>query len=322
MFTKLSEKLLSHNKITVFSHIRPDGDCIGAQVAVCLWLKKNGVDVSAVNEDTIPENFRWLAEYFPICKPEEVKLDEQDAFLVVDGNALHRFGKAAEKILSCNKPVYMIDHHPDPEPVFDEIVSDTRLSSTCEMIYNLYSEHNTDQIDKPAALAMYTGMMTDTGSFQFDIVTPETLKAASELLRKGDFTPNTVAEKVYATKKLPQLKLLSLALNTVSLYEAQQIAVMYVTKSMFEETNTSKEDTEGFVAYPLSLDGVKAAILFREQDGKVKMSLRSRSYIDVNKWARRLNGGGHKRAAGAWHPGPLEKAIEETVAIGREQLKQ
>jgi len=164
--------------------------------------------------------------------------------------------------------------------------------------------------------------MTDTGSFQFDIVTPATLKAASELLQKGGFTPNAVAEKVYATKKLPQLKLLSLALNTISLYEAQQIAVMYVTESMFKETNTSKEDTEGFVAYPLSLNGVKAAILFREQEGKIKMSLRSRSYIDVNKWARKLNGGGHKRAAGAWHPGPLKKAIQESVAIGKKQLKQ
>jgi len=322
MFTTLSEKLLSHNKIAVFSHIRPDGDCIGAQVAVCRWLKKNGVDVFAVNEDSIPENFMWLTKFFLICKPDELNLDEQDAFLVVDGNALHRFGKAAEKISTYRKPIYMIDHHPDPDPVFDEFVSDTRLSSTCEMIYNLYSEHNAAQIDKPAALAMYTGMMTDTGSFQFDIVTPATLKAASELLQKGGFTPNAVAEKVYATKKLPQLKLLSLALNTISLYEAQQIAVMYVTESMFKETNTSKEDTEGFVAYPLSLNGVKAAILFREQEGKIKMSLRSRSYIDVNKWARKLNGGGHKRAAGAWHPGPLKKAIQESVAIGKKQLKQ
>jgi len=178
-----------------------------------------------------------------------------------------------------------------------------------------------EQIDKPSALAMYTGMMTDTGSFQFDIVTPDTFKAASELLKRGAFTPNEVSEKVYATKKVRQLKLLSMALETIRLYEAQQIAVMYVTKAMFDKTETSKEDTEGFVAYPLSLDGVKAAILFREQDGKIKRSLRSRSHIDVNKWARKLNGGGHKRAAGAWHKGPLEIAIRETIAIGKEQLK-
>jgi len=321
MFTVLSKKLLSHNKITVFSHIRPDGDCIGAQIAVCLWLQKNGVEVTAVNEDRVPDNFSWLTRFFPIQSPENVSLDKQDAFLVVDGNALHRFGKAAEKLPSLGKPVYMIDHHPDPENVFEVFVSDVRLSSTCELIYNLYAYHDIEQIDKPSALAMYTGMMTDTGSFQFDIVTPDTFKAASELLKRGAFTPNEVSEKVYATKKVRQLKLLSMALETIRLYEAQQIAVMYVTKAMFDKTETSKEDTEGFVAYPLSLDGVKAAILFREQDGKIKMSLRSRSHIDVNKWARKLNGGGHKRAAGAWHKGPLEIAIRETIAIGKEQLK-
>ena len=103
--------------------------------------------------------------------------------------------------------------------------------------------------------------------------------------------------------------------------ENQQIAIMYVTKQMFEETNTQKEDTEGLVAFPLSIGGVKAAVFFREDGDRIKLSLRSRTdNIDVNEWARELNGGGHKRASGAWHDGPLEKAIEEVIAIGAKQL--
>ena len=115
--------------------------------------------------------------------------------------------------------------------------------------------------------------------------------------------------------------MLSEALGTIKLYENNQIALMYVTQEMLEKTGTTNSDTEGFVSYPLSIAGVKAAILMKDlaEEG-VKMSLRSRSNVDVNQWARELDGGGHKKAAGAWHPGPLEKTIEDVIAIGRKQL--
>jgi phosphoesterase RecJ-like protein len=109
-------------------------------------------------------------------------------------------------------------------------------------------------------------------------------------------------------------------MGTIELFENNQIAIMYVTQEMLNETNTTSDDCEGFVAYPLSVSGIKAAVLFKALDGGVKMSLRSKSDVDVNIWARKIGGGGHKKASGAWHPGPLEKTIEDVVAIGAEQL--
>ncbi len=320
MFKKLISRLLSHQKIAVFSHVKPDGDCLGSQVGLCLWLKKNGVDCSAFNEDDVNENLRWLADYFPIEKPDESLLQKYDAFVFLDGNALHRFGALAETVADLNKPLYMIDHHPQPDDVFEEFVSVTNASSTCELIYELIAEYGIEQINSEIAKALYVGLVTDTGSFQFDSVKPATLRAGATLLEKGAFTPPEVVERVYSSKSMNQIKLLGLSLETISLHANQQIATMFVTEAMFKETTTTNADTEGFVSYPLSIDGVKACIFLREDGDKIKLSLRSRSDIDVNIWARKLNGGGHKKAAGGMFVGTIEDAIKEVVNIGIEQL--
>ena len=321
MFKELINKLLDHQTVGVYSHIRPDGDCIGAQIAVCLWLEKNGKTAYAFNDDPVPMNLQWLTDYYEIEKPDERKLKRCDAFVLVDGNSPPRFGSYSEYIQDDPKPTYMIDHHPDPKDGFDLSISVEEASSTCELIFHLFLQHDIAQLDEEAAKALYTGILTDTGSLQYDSVTPETMNIISELLRLGEFRPNEVAEKVFSHKTLDQLRLLGLAMNTIELYEDNQIAVMCVTKEMLEKTDTTNDDCEGFVAYPLSIAGIKAAVLFKDLGEGIKMSLRSKSNeVDVNKWAREIGGGGHKKASGAWHPGPLEEAVEEVVSIGAKQL--
>ncbi|MBN2732292.1 MAG: bifunctional oligoribonuclease/PAP phosphatase NrnA [Balneolaceae bacterium] len=320
MFKEFIEKLKSYNVVGVYSHIRPDGDCIGAQVGVCRWLEANGIKAYAFNDDDIQLNLQWLTDFYPVQKPDEKSLKECDAFVLVDGNSPPRFGSYAEYIKDDPKPAYMIDHHPDPQDGFDLTISEEDASSTCELIFHLYLQDDISKLDSDVAKALYTGIITDTGSLQYDSVTPETMNTASELLRIGDFRPNVVAEKVFSNKSLNQLHLLSMAMSTIQLFEDNQIAIMYVTEEMLQETNTTSDDCEGFVAYPLSVTGIKAAILFKALGDGVKMSLRSKSEVDVNKWARKIGGGGHKKASGAWHAGPLEKTIEEVVRIGAEQL--
>ncbi|MDR9415746.1 MAG: bifunctional oligoribonuclease/PAP phosphatase NrnA [Gracilimonas sp.] len=321
MFKKFISKILKHQKVAVFSHVRPDGDCLGAQVSLCLWLQKNGIDATAFNEDDIPENMHWLLNFFPIQKPSPSQLTNFDAFVILDGNALHRFGSQAEGIIDLGKPIFMVDHHPDPEDIFEESISVVSASSTCELIYQLYTEHNADQIDEAAAKAMYLGLVTDTGSFQFDSVKPATLHAAANLLDHGSFTPNEVTNRIYASRPLKQLKLLSMALETIETHADGKIATIVITKEMFKKTGTSNEDTEGFVQYPLSVEGVMACVLLREDDDCVKLSLRSQSdEIDVNKWARHFNGGGHTKAAGAWFDGSVEEGIIKVLSVGKEQL--
>ncbi|MDX1671647.1 MAG: bifunctional oligoribonuclease/PAP phosphatase NrnA [Balneolaceae bacterium] len=321
MFAELIQKLQSHNTVGVYSHIRPDGDCIGAQIAVSLWLKANDIEAIAFNDDPVPLNLQWMTDFYEIRKPNENDLRRCDAFVLVDGNSPPRFGSYAEYMQDDPKPTYMIDHHPDPNGGFEISVSVEDASSTCELLYHLFLQHDISQLDERIAKCLYTGIVTDTGSLQYDSVTPETMNIISELLRLGKFRPNEVAEKVFSNKTMNQLHLLSRAMSTIDLYENNQIAIMCVTEEMLEETNTTNEDCEGFVAYPLSITGIKAAVLFKDLGEGIKMSLRSKSSdVDVNIWAREIGGGGHKKASGAWHPGPLEKAIEEVVEIGAKQL--
>ena len=320
MFKEFIQRLKSHQTVGVYSHIRPDGDCIGSQVAVCRWLQANGIKAYAFNDDEVPLNLRWIADIFPVQQPDEQRLNQCDAFVLVDGNSPTRFGSYSEYMEDNPKPSYMIDHHPDPHDGFDITISKEAASSTCELIYHLYLQDDIRKMDSDVAKALYTGLITDTGSLQYDSVTPETMNTAAELLRIGDFRPNVVAERVFSNKSLNQLHLLSMAMGTIELFEDNQIAIMYVTEEMLKETNTTNDDCEGFVAYPLSVTGIKVAILFKALGDGVKMSLRSKSEIDVNKWARKIGGGGHKKAAGAWHAGPLETTIKEVVDIGAEQL--
>ena len=322
IFKTFISKILSHQKIAVFSHVRPDGDCLGAQVAMSLWLQKNGKEAEAFNEDAVPENMEWLTEFFPITAPSIDKMKNFDAFVILDGNALHRFGETAESLADLDKPIFMIDHHPDPDDVFEEFVSRESASSTCELIYALYTKHNPDQIDEQAARAMYLGLVTDTASFQFNSVKPNTLKAGADLLDRGEFTPDEVVERIYSSRPLRQLKLLSKALDTIKIHAEGIISTIEITKEMLTNTGCTKEDTEGFVQYPLSIKGVKACVLFREQEKGVKLSLRSKSDdINVNEWAKKFNGGGHKRAAGAWYDGSMENALKAVLAAGTANLK-
>ncbi|HKJ44928.1 MAG TPA: bifunctional oligoribonuclease/PAP phosphatase NrnA [Balneolales bacterium] len=321
MLTELINNIKSHNKIGVFSHIRPDGDALGSLVAFCLWLKKNDIEVYGFNDDGPSHNTEWLLEFFPIQKPDKAAVDECEAYVFLDGNLPYRFGRFGEYTIQTGKPCYLIDHHPDPDPAYWLSYSVESASSTAELVYEVISESgDLDLIDTAIAKSIYTGLMTDTGSFRFDSVTPRVHTIVADLLRRGDFKPNEVHELIYDHRTLNQMRLLGMVLESIELYADNQISTITVTKEMLEATGCTYDDTEGFIAYPLSINGVKAAVLFCELDDKVKLSLRSKSHILVNVWARIFGGGGHKRAAGAWHQGPLEKAKKDVIEAGEELL--
>lgn len=309
------KEITSYKTVAVVSHVRPDGDAIGSQVAVCLWLKAQGVDTVAVNEDEVPANLQWLLGFFPIQKPDVLKKNDVDAFLFVDGNALDRFGSSV--VLHCvSKPLFVIDHHPEPKIKPQQSLIDEKATSTCELIFLLFLNSDLSMLTRQAAMAIYTGMMTDTGSFRFDSVNETTHTIIAELLKRGGFKPNEVAEQIYDVKSLNQIQLLGMALQTLQLHE-KELASLAVTETMFKATQTDKADTEGLVAYPLSVKGIRAAAMFIEMEGRIKISLRSRSDLDANEWAKQFGGGGHKKASGAWHPGPLEQAIKDVMEAGK-----
>jgi len=321
MLDKIAKALRSYKgkRLAVISHIRPDADCIGSQIALCLWLKKHDVTPLAFNDDDLPPNLEWLTRHFPVITTNLTKMASCDAIVFVDGNHPSRFGIAGEFASKCNKPLYMIDHHPDPANIFTVGYSDDKASSASEMVYRLYNK-DLSLLDLPASEAIYAGLMTDTGSFRFDSVTHETHQAVATMMKLSGLQTEPIHRRIFEIPAVNQLWLLSKVLETLRLHNNNRFATFMVTKDMLRETNTSYNDIEGMVNYGLSLKGVRAAVIFSEMDERVKMSFRSNSYIDVNQWARAFNGGGHLKAAGGWHEGPMTKAIQEVITFGSRQL--
>ena len=320
MYKRLLEIIRSHQTIGIFSHLRPDADALGAQIALGLWLKGMGKTVYAFNPDPFPPNLKWMQPYFPVQVPDRKSVASCDACIFVDGNSLVRFGEEAERLEGSGKPLLLIDHHPDPESQFDHEVSVPGLGSASELVYELICEDNPAGITPEISRMLYAGIVTDTGSFRFDSVRPRTHQIAADLLEAGKFAPNEIHERIYDNNELKHLKLLGLTLKNIELFYSNQLATMSVTQTMLDETGCSYEDLEGFVAYPLSLKETKAAFLLCEKDGKVKLSLRSKSALDVNKLARNFDGGGHQKAAGGWHPGPIDQAVQDIIQEAAKQL--
>lgn len=321
----LFSHLLNHQRIAIFSHIRPDGDCLGAQFGLADWLRSLGKVVYCFNEDPIPAYLCFLSDYTEssLLPSDAYHKHQIDALLVVDGNKAERFGQIFEQILSQNTlPLYCLDHHPDVPDIYDAQYTRTDMSSSCEMVYHLIECHpeGASKLTKGAAKCLYTGITTDTGSHAFDSVSAQTLRASAHLMEIGQFRPNEIHEKLYSSRKMNEIRLLGLALNTLQTHFDGQIATIEVRKDFYEQTQTLPEDTEGIVNYALSIEGVKAAIFFKEVEEDIKMSLRSKSDLDVNAWGKQLNGGGHKKAAGAKLQGSLEEVKAKALAIGHQML--
>jgi phosphoesterase RecJ-like protein len=198
---------------------------------------------------------------------------------------------------------------------------DVKASSTAELVYRIYKATSLDHISREAAIALYTGIVTDTGSFRFDSVSPATHRAAADLLQLGGFKPNIVHEKLYDQRTSNQYALLGNALSGMQFYAGGRLGTIHVTEAMFRDSGTSYEDTEAFVSYPMSVKGVEAAVIFIEHEGRIKLSFRSKTQLDVNVWARQFEGGGHAKAAGGWTDGPLDDAIRRVLDAGIRALE-
>ena len=316
-----SLKSFKNKKVAVVSHVRPDADCIGSQVALCRWLTKHKVNAFAYNDDILAGNINWLCGHFPVKTTSLNKLAECDAIVFVDGNHPSRFGLAGEFAERSRKPLFMIDHHPGPADIFTHTVSDSTASSTCELIYGFFELDDLSHLDLPSAEALYAGIVTDTGSFRFDSVSASTHEAVAKMIHKVGLKTEPIHRRIYDGKTINQLQLMAKVLNSVELHQNGRIASLRAHASVFRETMTNYYDLEGIVSYGLAIRDVKAAVIFTEMDNKVKLSLRSNSDdVDVNVWAREFNGGGHAKAAGGWHEGPLEKAVQDVISVGSRQL--
>ncbi len=314
MVEKFAEAIARLEKPGLISHIGPDGDAIGSQLALYSWFRNLGREPLLFNDDPVPGNLRWLDGQDVIRKPTEALLDQCDGIIFIDGNEPERFGDMAGYFRKTSKPLFLIDHHLDPpKELFRGMLWDSGASSTAYLVYLLYEATSLESLTREAAEALYAGILTDTGSFRFDSVTAGTHFAVGKIIRQGGIAPSEIYSRIYEDRSLAEYQLLGSALEGIRLFCDGAVAVIQVTEKMLSENNCTQDDLEGFVNYPLSISGVVVSLLFYERDGRVKVSLRGKAQVDLNQVARKFDGGGHFNAAGAWHNGPIEIAVKDVA---------
>jgi phosphoesterase RecJ-like protein len=249
-------------------------------------------------------------------------LNESDIIFTLDFNDFSRTGKEFENSLQKqkDKTFVMIDHHLEPSNYAKFMFSDHHKSSTSEMVYEFIVQLSDNAaVSKDMATALYTGIMTDTGSFKFPNTTANTMRIAAELMDKG-ITHNKIQIKIYDSFTTDKLHLLGEALNKLVFLPEYKTAYIALTKAELDKHNYKKGDTEGFVNYGLALADSNFAVMFLENDNEgVRISFRSKGDFPANEFAKKyFNGGGHLNAAG----GRTQLSIEDAVNLFKEKLPE
>ena len=301
-FIKLKEILNNNGSFLITTHVNPDADAIGSEVALYFILKNLGKKVFIVNYSSTPYNLKFLDKENMIEKYDEHKhrelFNKADVLVAMDYNRSDRIVKMQQKFLESKKLKICIDHHQEPENFVDYFFTDMSYTASGQIIYDLIKKTGIVKLNNETALPIYAAIMTDTGSFRFERTTPEIHKIAAELLGY-DIDPTDVFDKIYDQSKFGKIKLLGEALNSLKLYgKKNEIAYMVLTRDMFNSTKAEEHDTDGFVNFSLSVEKVKIGLLFIELNEGFKVSFRSKGDIPVNKLAQEFGGGGHINAAG------------------------
>ncbi|MBS1534664.1 MAG: bifunctional oligoribonuclease/PAP phosphatase NrnA [Bacteroidetes bacterium] len=317
---KVSELLTEPKKIAIIPHRSPDGDAMGSTLAMYHFLKKCGHEPMVISPNDFPEFLAWmpgsnLVQVYENNRDQVAKiLHQAELIFTLDFNALHRTGEM-EKVLSQLKaPFVMIDHHQSPDSYAEVTYSDTQYGSTCEMIYNFINYlGKKDLLDKTIATCIYTGILTDSGSFRFPKTTGDTHRIVADLIDLG--VDNTeIPALLFDNNSYESRQLLGRALNNLVVFPEYKAAYTSLSQAELDEFKYVKGDTEGIVNYGLSIKGIQLAAIFIEHKDEniIKISLRSQGKIDVNQLAREhFNGGGHINAAGGKSSLSMEKTIEK-----------
>lgn len=330
---ELVQNILSTPKqITIIPHRNPDGDALGSTLGLYHVLKQLNHNVKVISPNDFPEFIAWLpgsetVEIFERNKENTTSfIENSDVIFTLDFNALHRTGEQMEPVLANSKALFvMIDHHQMPDSYAKVTVSDVSYGSTCELLYNFLADLNLDNlINKDAATCIYTGIVTDSGSFKFQKTTGNTHRVVASLIDKGVDNP-TVHTNLFSTNSYSRLQLLGRALENLKILPDHKTAYTTISQKELYDFNFQKGDTEGIVNYGLSIKGIDFAAIFIENkdEGIIKISFRSEGDFDVNEFSRKhFSGGGHINAAGGKSLVSLNETVANFVSILAEENKQ
>jgi len=323
--TQVVKQLLqSPKKIIVVGHKNPDGDAIGSCLGLHFFLMELGHDVTVIMPNDFPDFLKWMpgCENITIYEKEHdtcvTTISEADIVFTLDFNSLSRIGDLRVLLEKSDAKFIMIDHHQQPDDYAVATYSDTTMSSTAQMVFHfMESLDGLSALNTEIATNLYTGIMTDTGSFRFPSTTAITHKVIAQLIEAGA-NGATIHQNIYDTNSPDRMRLLGVALKNITILSEYNTAYITLSQQELDDNNFKKGDTEGFVNYALSIKGIVFAVIFIEntQDSIVKMSLRSKGEFSVNEFARtHYHGGGHTNAAGGRSSYSLSSTITEFISI-------
>ncbi|AVR45931.1 DHH family phosphoesterase [Christiangramia fulva] len=315
---EITAELAKAENIVIVPHKGPDGDAIGASLGLLHYFKNKGHKAKVIAPNDYPHFLKWLPGNEEVINYEQSKteaeklISEAEIIFTLDFNDLSRAGDMQE-VLKTSKAVFvMIDHHQEPSDYAEFTYSDATMSSTCEMVYEFLHKLRADkEITPEIATCLYTGIMTDTGSFRFSSTSSDTHRAVAELIDRGAKNFE-IHSRVFDTNSENKLQLLGTALQNLKVNKKFKTAYISLSQEELQRHNFKKGDTEGFVNYGLSLEGIIFAVIFIEKENEdlVKISFRSKGDFDVNQFARKhFEGGGHINAAG----GKSNLSLNDTI---------
>ena len=319
---KIKEILGFPKYIVTVTHRNPDGDAIGSSLGIRHFLESLGHTVKVILPSEYPTTFHYLKgvddcmvyDNQPKACAEEIL--KADIIFCLDFNGLDRVDKIGPHILESKALKILIDHHLDPEPFADHVISDTAASSTCELVHHFINDlGHLDKIDEHCGDALFTGLITDTGSFRYS-TRPQTYEVAARL-KEAKVDDYKLNDYIYNNQSAKQLKLLGHCLaNRMELIPEFAAGIIHLTKEDYKDFDIRRGDTEGVVNYLLMINGIEVAAFIREQPTIVKLSLRSKGDISVQEICRNhFNGGGHKNASGGAAYAKLEDIINRFKSV-------
>ena len=314
---ELKNLLSAKQNVVITTHVNPDGDAIGSSVALLNFLIKMGHDVSVIVPNDYPDFLKWMKNdeliinYSNSKNESQEKIKNASLIFCLDFNNLNRINELGDYISDSKAKKVLIDHHLDPSHFYDFKIHDVKASATAELVYNFLIELDSNAVDKDISEALYTGILTDTGSFKFSM-SPKVHKIVSDLMIRG-VDIGFINNKIYDSNSLDKLKLIGYALSEkLEVISNGNAAYIVLSRKDLKDHNFKKGDTEGLVNYALSISNVNMAVLIIETKERIKFSFRSIGQFSVNEFAKKyFNGGGHKNAAGGSLEDKLSVALEK-----------
>lgn len=319
-FDALADALSKVSTVVLSTHVNPDGDGLGSELALASMMRSRGIHATILNHDPVPPPYLFLdpdgttlRQFDPTRDAETVR--SADMIMVVDTNHPDRLGSLAPFVRAHPGRKVIIDHHLEPDAFADLVVTDTGACATGELVYR-YLEHTESlPLSRAIATALYTAIMTDTGSFRFPKTDGDVHRIVAALI-DGGADPSDIYQQIYDQGGINRLHLLGRVLASLELHHDGQVCVLAVTRDMFSQTGTTESDTDKFVTYGLAIAGVRVALMVSELPDMVKLNVRSKGTVPANDIAKAFGGNGHLNAAGARiPPTPLDTLVREVLDI-------